>query len=227
MLQPLQAHPRPGAADLLDAHAGEQTCRRVGRREVLVGAQHHLGQLLEQFGSATLDDPRGARDRQIVPSAGRAARWPGSSRPRAGRGEHCESSGTRRGVRRRARHRPGWTPAPSRSTETCGLPSGLSVTRVASVPSPMSSRAASLSFMRCSTAARAVSFPSGGLEVEQRRLGQRAADVLAGGPVGPHHAVAWDHHRKRIVGAGGADGAHGAGVADRRRRRSRSSPGRP
>src|ERR1700744_266868 len=47
----------------------------------------------------------------------------------------------------------------TQTTLPWGLPSGLRVTRVASAPLPMRSRAASLSFMRCSTAPRSDSFP--------------------------------------------------------------------
>src|SRR5437879_4262008 len=34
-------------ADLVDPDASEQTFRRIRRWEILVGAEHHLGQLLE------------------------------------------------------------------------------------------------------------------------------------------------------------------------------------
>ena len=95
--------------------------RRVGRREVLVGAQHRLGQLLEQFGRAALDDPGGPGDRQVRRLLQRVARSTGWSRPPEGRGERCGSSGTRRGARRRVRRRRAWTPAPPRrrSPEGC------------------------------------------------------------------------------------------------------------
>src|SRR6478736_9853471 len=81
------------------------------------------------------------------------------------------------------------------------------------MPSPMNSRAASLSFMRCSTAAGAVSFPNG-LQIEQHRLGRGASDVLTRRAVGADHAVTRDHHGQRVVAAGGADCADSARAAD-------------
>src|SRR6478752_2807999 len=81
------------------------------------------------------------------------------------------------------------------------------------MPPPMNSRAASLSFMRCSTAAGAVSFPNG-LQVEQHRLGRGASDVLTRGAVGADHAVARDHQGQRVVAAGGAACADSARGAD-------------
>src|SRR5258705_12778784 len=58
---------RPGAhaADPLDPDAREQPFRRIGRWEVLVGAQHHLGQLLEKRGRAALLDAGRSGDRQV------------------------------------------------------------------------------------------------------------------------------------------------------------------
>src|SRR5829696_9211527 len=103
----------------------------------------------------------------------------------------------------------------TQTTVACGLPSGLMVTRVASMPSPMNSRAASLSFMRCSTAARAFSFPNG-FQVEQRRLGSGASDILPAGPVRANDTVARDDDRQGIVRACRADGADRAWASDRR-----------
>src|SRR3954470_3531815 len=115
----------------------------------------------------------------------------------------AETSSSPSGVDSKATH----------TTVACGLPSGFNVTSVASMPSPMNSRAASLSLMRCSTAERAVSFPAG-LQLEQRGLGRSTPDVLAHRPVGADHTVTRDHHGQRVVTAGGADGANGAGAAD-------------
>src|SRR3954468_22772835 len=78
----------------------------------------------------------------------------------------------------------------------------------------MSSRAASFSFMSLFYRDAHAFIPhSGGLEVQQRRLGPRPADILTRRPVGPHDPVAGDHDRQRIVGAGGAGGPAGGGVA--------------
>src|SRR5215218_3866025 len=57
----------PGAlaTHLVDPNAGEQARRRIRRREVLVGAEHCGGELLEQFGCAAFGDAGGARDREV------------------------------------------------------------------------------------------------------------------------------------------------------------------
>lgn len=57
--------PRAHAARLVDPDPGEQTFRGIRRWEVLVGPQHHLGQLLEKRGRAALFNAGRSGDRQV------------------------------------------------------------------------------------------------------------------------------------------------------------------
>src|SRR6476646_8590399 len=56
----------------------------------------------------------------------------------------------------------------TQTSDTCGLPSGLMVTSVASAPAPMSARAESSSFMISCTAPARVSFPFGVRQAVER-----------------------------------------------------------
>jgi hypothetical protein len=113
---------------------------------VLIGAQHRLGQLLEQFGGAALDDAGRPADRQV----GRLLSG------RVGARIVTATRGSRRTLRvfwysarcaDTSSSPSGVDSSAIQTTDTCGLPSGLTVTNVASVPAPMSSRAVSSSFM--------------------------------------------------------------------------------